>query len=56
MPDVSLPQDFQDLYKTVHADPNARAKVPILQDDGLTLIESALTVGTDCCLSPFLRR
>ena len=40
----SLLQDFQDLYHTVHADPSARAKVPILQDDGFTLIESALTV------------
>jgi glutathione S-transferase len=39
-----VPQDFQDLYHTVHADPSARAKVPILQDDGFTLIESALTV------------
>ena len=37
-------QDFQDLYHTVHADPSARAKVPILQDGDLTLIESSLTV------------
>jgi len=37
-------QEFQDLYHTVHADPSARAKVPILQDGDLTLIESSLTV------------
>jgi len=39
-----LSQEFQDLYHTVHADPSARAKVPILQDGDLTLIESSLTV------------
>lgn len=52
---VALPQDFQDLYHTVHADPSARAKVPILQDGNLTLIESALTVITAAslvCLAP----
>ena len=48
MPRRSLLQDFQDLYHTVHADPSSRAKVPILQDGDLTLIESALTVRTSC--------
>jgi len=37
-------QEFQDVYHTVNPDPESRAKVPILIDDGSTVIESLLTV------------
>lgn len=37
------PKDFADLYASIHPDPSARAKVPILEHgDEVRLIESAV--------------
>ena len=41
---ADLLQDFEDVYHSVNPDPASRAKVPIIIDDGATVIESLLTV------------